>query len=182
MSQIRNVMERAEKHREGSNPSTMQGVYAPSRKEPLMTNKTILWILFLQFLGIFILGGIFYGYIKQDSRESLNSIKDKLEQLEKKIDPLKDQLSRVEDAIKTVDKMAPRGIFSATETKTLHRSRAKETQQNLALYHKVERGETIYRISKRYGISAEEIRRLNNLKQDQKIKTGQKLLVKPAKH
>jgi len=182
MSQIKDAMERAEMHREGLNPSTLKEVSSPSIKQPLRPNKTSLWIFFLQFLGIFILGGIFYGYIKLDSRESLNSIKGKLEQLEKKIDPLKDHLSRVEDSIKSINTLASRGIFSAAKTKTLQHSLSKEMHQNSEQYHKVERGETLYSISKRYGISVEEIRRLNNLKQDQKIKTGQKLLIpRPVK-
>ena len=44
-------------------------------------------------------------------------------------------------------------------------------------YHTVQKGETLYRISKKYGIRVEEIRKLNNLSGSQSLKTGQKLLV-----
>ena len=47
-------------------------------------------------------------------------------------------------------------------------------------YHTVQKGETLYRISKKYGISVEELRKLNNLSADQPLRTGQKLLVSPG--
>ena len=44
-------------------------------------------------------------------------------------------------------------------------------------YHTVQRGETLLKIGKKYGIAVEELRKLNNLSKDQSIKIGQKLLV-----
>ena len=44
-------------------------------------------------------------------------------------------------------------------------------------YHTVQKGETLYRISKKYGIRVEELRKLNNLSGNQPLKVGQKLLV-----
>ena len=49
-------------------------------------------------------------------------------------------------------------------------------------YHKVVRGDTLYSISKKYGLSVEEICRLNNLKQNQSIQPGQKLMVTTDSH
>jgi anti-anti-sigma factor len=46
-----------------------------------------------------------------------------------------------------------------------------------AQYHTVVRGETLFGISKKYGLSVEELRRLNNLKTNQPITVGQKLIV-----
>jgi membrane-bound lytic murein transglycosylase D len=54
-------------------------------------------------------------------------------------------------------------------------------QQSKARYHEVSRGETLFRISKQYGITVNQLRQLNNLKENQAIYPGQKLLVKPAK-
>lgn len=45
-------------------------------------------------------------------------------------------------------------------------------------YHTVQPQETIFRISKQYGISQDELRRLNNLGPNDPIKVGQKLRVK----
>lgn len=46
-------------------------------------------------------------------------------------------------------------------------------------YHEVRSGETLYRISRQYGISVDELCRLNNLTPEQAIHPGQKLLVAP---
>lgn len=67
-------------------------------------------------------------------------------------------------------------------TKTLPSDPHKEIRQPGQLYHKVERGETLYKISKRYGIAVEEICRLNKFKQGQTIQPGQKLLVSSARY
>jgi membrane-bound lytic murein transglycosylase D len=44
-------------------------------------------------------------------------------------------------------------------------------------YHTVHKGETLSEISKKYGISVEELRKLNGLSRSQPLQTGQKLLV-----
>jgi LysM repeat protein len=44
-------------------------------------------------------------------------------------------------------------------------------------YHTVQRGETLLKIGKKYGIAVAELRKLNNLSKDQSIRIGQKLLV-----
>ena len=44
-------------------------------------------------------------------------------------------------------------------------------------YHAVMQGETLFSISKKYGITIDELRRLNNLKSNQTIGVGQKLIV-----
>lgn len=53
-----------------------------------------------------------------------------------------------------------------------------EDSTNEAQYHKVRKGETLAFISKKYSISIEELRDLNNLKKSVKLKRGQHLIVK----
>ena len=48
------------------------------------------------------------------------------------------------------------------------------------VYHKVGRGETLYRISKSYGISPKQLARANRIKNPAKIKVGQKLWIPGA--
>ena len=45
--------------------------------------------------------------------------------------------------------------------------------------HQVRAGETLYRISRQYGISVEQLRRYNNLAADAAIYPGQKLKLSP---
>lgn len=53
-----------------------------------------------------------------------------------------------------------------------------KTSTNEAQYHKVKKGETLSLISKKYSISVEELRELNNFKKSVKLKRGQHLIVK----
>jgi len=48
--------------------------------------------------------------------------------------------------------------------------------------HTVARGETLYSLAKRYGLSVDELRRINNLTPDQPIQAGQSLTVSPDAH
>jgi LysM repeat protein len=60
-------------------------------------------------------------------------------------------------------------------------SEEKKTSSQKALHrvHQVEPGETLWNIAKRYGMSVEEIVRLNKLNPSETIYPGQKLLVSP---
>jgi lipid-binding SYLF domain-containing protein len=49
--------------------------------------------------------------------------------------------------------------------------------QGEGLYHVVERGDTLYGISQKYGIPVAELRRLNNIKEGQAIYPGQKIML-----
>ena len=46
--------------------------------------------------------------------------------------------------------------------------------------HELEKGETLYSLSKRYGVSLDEIIRVNKIKDPTKLKLGQKIII-PAK-
>lgn len=48
-------------------------------------------------------------------------------------------------------------------------------------YHRVEKGETLYRISRKYGISVKKIQKLNNMKNSVLIHPGQELIVRAEK-
>lgn len=67
-------------------------------------------------------------------------------------------------------------------TETTHAVQGKPISKAERRYHKVRRGDTLYRIAKKYGISMEELSRLNDLTQNQIIYPGQKILVSPGNH
>jgi LysM repeat protein len=52
--------------------------------------------------------------------------------------------------------------------------------ESKAQYHQVEPGDTLYSISKKYGITVEELIRLNNMKPDSVLMPGQKLIIHQA--
>jgi len=194
---MHNTMERTKPEQENS---------APPGKKVIMNNIATSILVALQFLWFFILGGVFYGYI--DAQNSLKSIQVKLVQTEKNLDSLAAQISRVQGSKKIGNRLSPQKASSlgsnapalppAKETSksiiTINQAPsveaeikassvppAEEMLRHSEQYHEVNHGETLYQISKRYKISVEAIHHLNNLKQDQPILPGQKLLVAPAK-
>jgi LysM repeat protein len=188
MSMTIDKIKKAMEQRKASETSLMEENQFRSAKQFMIPKRTVLWIFLMQFIWVIILGGFFYVNIEKDSEESFNKIKDKLDQLENKFDPINDQLAKVEEAMRTGNQFAPRAVIAAnqpmgqgaspsTRITPLPFAPHKKLPQLLEHYHKVERGETLYRISKRYGMSVEEIRRLNKLENNQDIQTGQKLII-----
>lgn len=57
--------------------------------------------------------------------------------------------------------------------------RVEQPPEKPPAYHVVLQGETLFRIAQRYGMSVEELQRLNKLKRNQPIVIGQRLLVRP---
>jgi LysM repeat protein len=55
--------------------------------------------------------------------------------------------------------------------------RTSSRSQGKGLYHVVERGDTLYGISERYGVPVAEIRRLNQIEEGQAIYPGQKIML-----
>lgn len=86
-----------------------------------------------------------------------------------KIDALSRRMDRLEKKIAPVAPVpqAPKPIPEKT------------TPQTKAEYHEVRRGETLFRISKEYGLTLEQLCRLNQITPDTPIQPGQKLLVSP---
>lgn len=198
MNAMHNTMERTKPEQENS---------APPGKKVIMNNIATSILVALQFLWFFILGGVFYGYI--DAQNSFKSIQVKLVQTEKDLTSLAAQISRVEGSMKRGNRISPQKSSSlpgsnaaalpttkeiSESTITINQAPsveaeikassvppAEEMLRHSEQYHEVNHGETLYQISKRYKISVEAIHHLNNLKQDQPILPGQKLLVAPAK-
>jgi len=58
---------------------------------------------------------------------------------------------------------------------------AQRIEENSPKYHVVARGETLYRIAMKYGLTVDALRNLNRMSPDQSIHPGQKLMVTAAK-
>lgn len=170
---------------------------------------TLSVLIALQFVWFFILGGVFYGYI--DSVKSLNMLKVNFAQAENRLTVLADHINRLDNSLayeiksrkafpnsaattpeisllteppqssitsnQSVQQMPP----GEARTKTPAIPSLRKKAQNSAQYHEVNHGETLYQISKRYNIAVDEICRLNNLRENQPILPGQKLIFSPRK-
>ena len=85
-------------------------------------------------------------------------------------------LHQVEVLAKKMEALEKRGQQRAVESKT-RPAAPKPVVTSKKKYHTVQKGETLLKIGKKYGITVEELRKLNNLSKGQSIKIGQKLLV-----
>ena len=140
----------------------------------------VLGILFLSF-SFFIFGGC--G--RETSKEDLGLINGRLEQLENKITQLEAQFTETNESVTTLGSY----VIALEEKIAKLNQEAEKTSvpkqtilQEKKQYHKVVRGDTLYSISRRYGLSVEEIRRLNNLNDNKPIQPGQKLMVVSDSH
>ncbi len=149
-------------------------------------------------LGILIIvlvaGGIYYFVRVRPAGIEENSIQTKLAAFEQKIASLEKQiadtqgkldkpgedtslLQRVDAISQRVDVLERRGqARTQVKEKPAKPSKAGDPQQQ---YHKVQKGETLYAISKKYGMPVAELRKLNHLSKGQSVHTGQKLMLAP---
>lgn len=147
----------------------------------ILLKPSIVLVVLLLSATVFTFGGC--G--GETPTEDLDLINGRLEQLEKKIAQLEAQSAETKEYLTTL------GSYSkALEEKIDNFSKevekaplSKQTvSQEKNQYHKVVRGDTLYSISRKYGLSVEDICRLNNLKQNQSIQPGQKLMVTIDSH
>jgi len=96
--------------------------------------------------------------------ERLNSFESYMSQKIRSANTVSDNLHT--EAVKAEEKPLP-----AVQTETALKTKDK------VQYHHVKAGETLYRISLRYNLSVEELKRLNNLASGSVIHVGQKLKV-----
>jgi LysM repeat protein len=165
--------------------------YSPKRRRIESNSNKILPI----FLGIVLIvifaGGIFY-FITRHTMEGDATYQTKIAALDQKIVSLERQvvdlqgklgpagpdsafLQRLEALAQKVEALEKRAQSTVElKSKPAPSKPAVTTQKR---YHTVQKGETLYRISKKYGITVEELRKLNNLSANQSVRTGQKLLI-----
>jgi LysM repeat protein len=111
--------------------------------------------------------------------QKISGFEKQLEEIQGKIssqtqDPgLIQRLESLEQRLLTLEKQKQAPI----ETKLKPQSLAKKVSTTEKKYHVVQKGETLYKIAKKYNISVDELRKLNGLPEGKPIKLGQKILI-----
>lgn len=171
--------------------------YSPKGRRTGPSNPKPLRILIGIILVFVFAGGILYFLSKGPAGDEASPLQSKVTALEQKIVGLEKQLAELRGNISTpvpdpvllqrLDALAQKVEAlekqkqPAVEPKAKPSAPAKPAVSTEKRYHTVQRGETLYGISKKYRISPEELRKLNDLSPDQSIRTGQKLLVSPGR-
>jgi len=138
------------------------------------------------------------------SKEEFKSLSNRLDQIERRLasseaaekkissfesqfQTLNQSLSRLDGADRTLrermDKLAQQMEKPATppgpapKATTTPPSQKTAPPKSTSRYHEVAPGETLFQIAGKYGMSVEDLRRLNKIKSGQTLQPGQKLLV-----
>jgi len=176
-----------------NNPLKDGSPYSPNRRRNGYGNSQFFRILLIIFLILIFAGGIIYFLTKGLTRGGANLLQLKIAALEQKTAMLEKQLGELQGRISTsgpdptllqrLDVLDKKIEGLEKQKQPIPESKGKLTAppkpaaSNKKQYHTVQKGETLFSISKKYGISLEELLKRNNLSADQPIRIGQKLLV-----
>ena len=117
------------------------------------------------------------------SREELNSIKPRLEEIEKRLDQLEGttkKITRLEGEFRKLNKSVKilnRSLSTEVKGKSIQKKAVSPIKK---AHHVVRRGESLFKIAKRYGLTVSELCRLNQITPKTVIRPGQKLIVSKA--
>ena len=169
--------------------------YSKGREIRTDGNNRLHVLLVIALILIFV-GSIFYfitNHPKTTETKGEETLASKIAALEQKVTGLEAQITelqgksnkgatdpillhQVEVLAQKVEALEKRGQQPGVESKT-RPAPPKPAVTSQKKYHTVQRGETLLKIGKKYGIAVEELRKLNNLSKGQSIRIGQKLLV-----
>ena len=111
----------------------------------------------------------------------VGSLENRVKQLENRIsriDWIEARLDQIEEKNKQFTTFMD--TFRKLETPPKINTAQASEKQTKAVYHEVVAGETLYGISRRYGLTVDELRRLNKLELEATIYPTQRLLISPA--
>ena len=112
----------------------------------------------------------------QQIEEQGKEVRQSLLKTDLSIRTIKGDLNQLIEAFEGSQKKTPPVPKKVEVPKSVKEASIAQTEKD---YHLVSRGETLYRISRKYGISVDDLRRLNNMDPNALIHPGQKLLVTP---
>jgi LysM repeat protein len=165
--------------------------YSPRRRRIGSGSDKLLPAIIIILLVVIFAGGIIYFFTRRSAQgdatlqSKIASFEEKIAGLEKQIVDLQGKsvagapdlslLHRVDALSQKVEALEKRSE-PTTELKTKPSPPRSEVKAQKR-YHTVQKGETLYKISTKYGITVQELRKLNDLSESQSVRTGQKLLI-----
>lgn len=169
----------------------------PKRRRIGSGNSKFLQALLGILLVLLFTAIICYFLSKRPTGDKTSTLQSRVTALEQKIAGLETQLAALQGKISSVnpdpalvqrvDALAQKMEGLEKQKQPTAESKAKPFPSSTMpvsiekQYHTVQNGETLYRIGKKYGISVEELRKLNHLSADQPLRAGQEILVSPGR-
>ncbi len=162
--------------------------YSPKPRKTESDSNRLLPAMIVVLLVLIFAGGIYYFITKQPAEDD-TTLKSKIASLEEKVTGLEKQMTELQGTLVTgapdpslvqrmealsqkVEELGKKG-----QPTTESRAKPAPPKATQKRYHTVHKGETLSKISKKYGITVEELRKLNGFSGNQPIRTGQRLLI-----
>jgi LysM repeat protein len=176
-----------------NNDRTEGSAYSPRRRPAGSGDSKTLRIVLVILVMIIVAGSVIYFLKRQPAGGKANPLESKVAALEEKVNGLQNQLAELQGKmgapgldpalLQRVDALAQK--VEALEKRKQPTAELKPKPPTLSKrpvssgkqYHTVQKGESLIGISKRYGISVKDLRKMNNLSANQQVRPGQKLLV-----
>ena len=174
-----------------------EDAHSPKQRPVGLDDGKFLRILLgMVILAVFLVG-VVYFFNRLGSSGETKILELKVAALEEKVTGFEQQLGELQGKISTsgldpallqrVDDLALKVETLEKQTQETSESKAKPSpfakpaDLTKEQYHRVQKGETLYRIGRKYRISVEELRKLNNMSSDQPLQAEQNLLVSPRR-
>ena len=109
--------------------------------------------------------------------DQFKALTQSLAKLESSDKSLKEQMDTLRQRIEKLSEKPTPAVAKKEVPAVSKKGTSSPGPQAKGRYHEVQRGETLFRIAKKYALSVDQLRRMNNLKESQAIYPGQKLLV-----
>jgi LysM repeat protein len=164
-----------------------------------------MWILFVVFVLLLVIFFMFFP--KGESGSQSADLNQRLQELEQKVTSLEEQNKKMDELIQEVQKSTEpmlvrldrmeskfgkqlndfqkqlkqlkRSPSQKSPPKTTPKTSTKKSTQNVGKTYIVQKGDTLYSISKQFSQSVPQLRKLNKLSSNEAIFPGQKLIIKP---
>ena len=108
-----------------------------------------------------------------DQAKAFEQFKERFDRSEASLSLRMDQIAQsIDDLKKKLAKVTPKQVKASSQKKVSKKTGTKR-------YHTVSAGDTLYGISRKYGMTVEKLRQLNKLAKNAEIHPGQELLVTP---
>ncbi len=151
-------------------------------------SKRLLLVMLVIVLVLIFAAGIYY-FITNQPAQGDATLQSKVASLEEKITGIEKQIADLQgksvtggpdpSLVQRVETLSQKVEVLEKKARVTTESKSKPVSPKATpkRYHMVGKGETLFGISKKYGITVEELRKLNGLSPNQPLRTGQKLLV-----
>jgi hypothetical protein len=114
--------------------------------------------------------------LAQQALDGLPPIKERIDSMEEKLALLTQDM---EKRLTEMEKKRLTAVAPPPPKKPAPPRKAETVKAKPVQYHTVQKGDTLYSLSRRYGLTVDRMRRINSLKADEPLKLGQKLRVTP---